>query len=46
VNSLGFAISTAFPRHKASVGLKYFKEFSNRSTFQGYSLQLSGSIAF
>jgi hypothetical protein len=26
------------------VGLRYFKEFANRSTFQGYSLQLSGSI--
>jgi hypothetical protein len=44
VNSLGLAVSSAFPKHRASVGLKYFKEFANRSTFQGYSLQLSGSI--
>jgi len=44
VNAIGLAVNSAFPTHRASVGLKYFKEFSNRSTFQGYSLQLSGSI--
>lgn len=46
VNSLGFAVNSVFPRRKANLGLKYFKEFSNRSTFQGYSVQLSGSISF
>jgi len=46
VNSLGFAASLAFPKHKASLGVKYFKEFSNRSTFQGYSVQVSGLISF
>jgi hypothetical protein len=46
VNSLGFAVNSAFPKHKASLGVKYFKEFSNRSTFQGYSVQISGSISF
>jgi hypothetical protein len=46
VNALGFAVTSAFPKHKANLGLKYFKEFSNRSTFQGYSVQLSGSISF
>lgn len=46
VNALGFAFNSAFPKHKASLGFKYFKEFSNRSTFQGYSLQFSGSISF
>ena len=46
VNSLGFALNSAFPKHKASLGLKYFKEFSNRSTYQGYSVQVSGSIHF
>jgi hypothetical protein len=46
VNSLGFAVNSAFPKHKAAVGLKYFKEFENRSTFQGYSVQLTGSISF
>jgi hypothetical protein len=46
VNALGFAFASAFPKHKAGITFKYFKEFSNRSTFQGYSVQLSGSIAF
>ena len=46
VNALGFAVNSAFPKHKASVGLKYFKEFTDRSTFQGYSVQCSGSISF
>jgi len=46
VNALGFAVNSAFPKHKAGVGFKYFKEFANRSTFQGYSLQFSGSISF
>ena len=44
VNALGLAVNSAFPKHRASVGLRYFKEFANRSTFQGYSLQLSGSL--
>jgi hypothetical protein len=46
VNALGFAVNVAFPQHKASLGLKYFKEFADRSTFQGYSVQFSGSISF
>jgi hypothetical protein len=44
VNALGLAVNSTFPKHRASVGLRYFKEFANRSTFQGYSLQLSGSL--
>jgi len=46
VNAVGFAVNSAFPKHKAHLGLKYFKEFHDRSTFQGYSVQLSGSISF
>jgi hypothetical protein len=46
VNSLGFAASAAWPERKASLGIKYFKEFANRSTFEGYSVQISGAIGF
>ncbi|HEX5875921.1 MAG TPA: transporter [Pyrinomonadaceae bacterium] len=46
VNALGFVSNVMLPWHKASVGLKYFKEFANRSTFQGHSVQISGSIYF
>jgi len=46
VNALGFAVNSSFPKRKASLGLKYFKEFADRSTFQGYSVQIVGSIHF
>jgi hypothetical protein len=46
VNALGFASSLMLPARKVSVGVKYFKEFQDRSTFQGYSLQITASIKF
>ena len=46
VNALGFAGNLNLPARHVGLGLKYYKEFSNRSTFQGYSLQISGSVAF
>lgn len=45
VNALGFASNLNLPA-KVNVGFKYFKEFSNRSTFQGHSIQISGGISF
>jgi hypothetical protein len=44
VNALGVAMAAAYPHHRANVGLKLFGEFANRSTFEGYSLQLFGAI--
>ena len=46
VNAIGFASSLMLPARKVSVGVKYFKEFENRSTFQGYSLQVTASVKF
>jgi hypothetical protein len=46
VNALGFASNVALPARSVSVGVKYFKEFSNRSTFQGYTLQIAGAVTF
>jgi len=46
VNSLGFTANAIFPGRKASVGVKYFHEFACRSTYQGYTLQISGAITF
>ena len=46
LNALGVATSWLLPAWNASLGIKYFKEFSNKSTFQGYSLQFSGFISF
>jgi hypothetical protein len=46
VYALGFATNLMLPERKASVGIKYFHEFDSRSTFQGYTLQISGAISF
>jgi hypothetical protein len=46
VTALGFASNVVLPVRKVSLGLKYFKEFSNTSTFQGYTLQISGAVTF
>ena len=46
VNALGFASALMLPARKLSVGVKYFKEFEDRSTFQGYSFQITASIKF
>ena len=45
VNALGFASSGNMTK-RVNVGFKYFQEFSSRSTFQGYSVQISGAIRF
>lgn len=46
VNALGVAVTGVFPGRQASMALKYFGEFRNRATFQGYSVQLAGMISF
>jgi hypothetical protein len=45
INALGFAVLAVLPK-RTSIGFKYFKEFANRATFQGYSLQIVASIGF
>jgi hypothetical protein len=46
VNALGFAANALLPEQKVSVGVKYFREFECRSTFQGYTLQISAAVTF
>ena len=46
VNALGGAANMILPVKKASLGFKAFKEFSNKSTVEGYSIQISGAITF
>ena len=45
INALGVAANVLLPGRKVSLGAKYLKEFSNRSTFQGYSIQIFGSLS-
>lgn len=46
VNSVGFAVVVAMPRYKTTLGLKYFNELANRSTYEGHSFQVQGAISF
>jgi hypothetical protein len=46
VNSLGFASNVILPTRKVNAGFKFFKEFADKSTFQGYSVQISIAISF
>jgi hypothetical protein len=44
VNALGVGSSVAMPERGVTLGFKYFDEFSNESTFEGHSLQISVAI--
>ena len=46
VNALGFTSILVVPRRRLNVGVRFFEEFANRATFQGHSLQVSGTITF
>ena len=46
VYALGFAPNAMLPQQKVSIGVKYFHEFDCRSTYQGYTLQISGAVTF
>jgi hypothetical protein len=46
VNALGFTANALLPDRKVSVGMKYFHEFDCKSTYQGYTLQISGTVTF
>jgi hypothetical protein len=46
VNALGFSSALAIPDRKVNLGIRFFEEFANRATFQGYSFQVFGSIGF
>jgi hypothetical protein len=46
VNALGPAVNIILPERKTSLGVRFFKEFANVSTFQGQSLQIYAQITF
>jgi hypothetical protein len=45
INGCGFAVLGVLPK-RTSIGVKYFREFADRATFQGNSLQVVASIGF
>jgi hypothetical protein len=46
VNAIGAATSLTLPKQKVTLGFRYFGEFANRSTFEGYSLQIAAAVSF
>jgi hypothetical protein len=44
VNALGAGANVILPARKVAVGIRYFKEFSNASTVEGHSLQISATV--
>jgi hypothetical protein len=46
INSIGAASQVTFPAPRLTLGIKFFEEFADRSTFQGYSLQFTGVVNF
>jgi hypothetical protein len=46
VNGVGVGMNLFLPAQRVSLSLKYFDEFSNQWTYQGYSLQISGGVVF
>jgi hypothetical protein len=46
VNGLGLGLNLLLPTQRVTLSLKYFDEFSNRWTYQGYSLQISAGVGF
>jgi hypothetical protein len=45
INGCGYALLGVLPK-RTSIGVKYFREFADRATFQGNSLQVVASIGF
>jgi hypothetical protein len=46
VHALGIGSNLQLPAKQVILGLRYFDEFSARSTLQGYSVQISSTITF
>ena len=46
VNALGIGMNWLLPTQRVTLSLKYFDEFSNQWTYQGYSLQISAGVVF
>ena len=46
INALGFVTNLVFPNHRFNAGIKFFEEFGNRASYQGYSFQVSGAFSF
>jgi len=46
INGIGFAVGFVFPNQTFNLGVRFFEEFANRASYQGYSFQVSGAVSF
>jgi hypothetical protein len=46
VNAVGVGLNYVMPARKVTLSFKYFDEFSNQWTYQGYSVQISVGVGF
>jgi hypothetical protein len=46
VNGIGAGLNLTLPTQKVTLAFKFFHEFANQFTYQGYSLQVSAGIGF
>jgi hypothetical protein len=46
VNAIGPATSLTLPKQKVTLGFRFFDELRNRSTFEGYSIQIAVAVSF
>jgi hypothetical protein len=46
VNAIGVGLNYVLLARKVTLSFKYFDEFSNQWTYQGYSLQISAGVGF
>jgi hypothetical protein len=46
VNALGVGSTLAMTQRRATLSVKYFREFAARSTFKGYTLHISTGLTF
>ena len=46
INAIGFVVNVVYPNQRLNVGVRFFEEFANRASYQGYSFQIAGSKSF
>jgi hypothetical protein len=46
INALGAVLNFVLPNQRVNAGVKFFEEFGNRAAYQGYSVQVSGTVSF
>lgn len=46
VDALGLGAALTLPKQRVTLGFRYFEEYASRSTFEGYSVQISVAVRF